>query len=272
MSNPKTTTSTSRHLIVDAGQPYQNMTFLRINNIPVVTKGVLHTTRAKGVYQFLDSLCTSVDLEFVPRDSSGRLEFRINDKAVLTSDEVWSKRAETIIADCQTLNMPNLKNWNTDPNILINGKPVISIQNIKNAMKPIGSTYIQFPEPNGNFDNRKSPMMLYGGKWTLRFEKQGLFARTPGKMWVSRQNGIQTSGFGRHRHDVNHGSHSHGYTCSGGLITGSGALGNWTMNTRSGATTSSQSQTEYTTNGNSSTSSETIPYNRQYRIYIKVGL
>ena len=103
---------------------------------------------------------------------------------------------------------------------------------IRDMVYPINSTYIQFPnESNGQFENSKTPNVLFGGVWEARFNSKGVFFRTEGGYAGEARNGsngIQSDALEKHRHTTEIGSHFHYYRTSRGLFDW-GSRDEWVM-------------------------------------------
>lgn len=60
------------------------------------------------------------------------------------------------------------------------------------AVRPVGSHYIQFAETDGTFSASKSPSTLFGGTWSLKFNDESVFFRTEGALSAAgRSGGVQ---------------------------------------------------------------------------------
>lgn len=70
------------------------------------------------------------------------------------------------------------------------------------AVRPVGSHYIQFAETDGTFASAKSPSTLFGGTWSLKFNTESVFFRTEGALAAEgRTAGVQQDAFQGHWHD-----------------------------------------------------------------------
>lgn len=90
--------------------------------------------------------------------------------------------------------------------------PVIRQESVNSAY-PVGSTYVQYPNTSGNFDEAKSPSVLYPGtSWILLFNSESVFFRTEGSAASeSRSQGVQIDAIKSHlhKHQHNHGMANH---------------------------------------------------------------
>lgn len=106
------------------------------------------------------------------------------------------------------------------PEIISAVTPIIKQESIDSAY-PIGSTYVQYPDTDGNFDESKAPASLYPGtSWTLLFNSESVFFRTEGSSASeSRTQGLQLDAFKSHVHAH---QHTHGmaqHTHSAGSLS-----------------------------------------------------
>lgn len=67
---------------------------------------------------------------------------------------------------------------------------------------PVGSRYIQFPEPDGTWNSAEAPGNKFGGLWVLKFATEGVFFRTEGGRSAESRGGtgIQGDIFKSHSH------------------------------------------------------------------------
>lgn len=66
---------------------------------------------------------------------------------------------------------------------------------IQDKIYPIGSVYYQISEPDGTFDDNKSPENLFGGVWEIKHADESIVLRTEGtKSSIDRVNGLQPYG------------------------------------------------------------------------------